>query len=36
MCHADIILESNDFVVMAVLLSPTVKSEKCEERIKNV
>jgi hypothetical protein len=36
MCHADVILESKDFVVMAVLLSPAFKSEKCEERIKNV
>jgi hypothetical protein len=36
MCHADVILASNDFVVMAVFLSHTVKSEKCEKGIKNV
>jgi len=36
MCHADVILASNDFVVMAILLSHIVKGEKCEEGIKNV
>lgn len=36
MCHADVILASNDFVVMAILLPHTVKSEKCKEGIKNV
>jgi len=36
MCHADVALASDDFVVMAVLLSHTVKSEKCEKGIKNV
>jgi hypothetical protein len=36
MCHAGIILASNDFVVMAVLLSVTVKSENYNKGFKNV
>jgi len=30
------VLAANDFVVMAILLSRTIKSEKCEKGIKNV
>jgi hypothetical protein len=36
MCPVGVILASNDFVVMAVLLSLTVKSEHCEKEFKNV